>query len=104
MGTGFSKKKKQAKQLQEQFLKMQEDLQRMEFTGVAGNGLVSVTVNGEYQVQKIKIQPDCVDPEDVDGLELLVKAAFNEATKKAQEQSSQGMPDLGALGGGFPGF
>ena len=104
MGPGFSKKKKQAKKLQEQFMKMQEDLQKMEFTGSAGNGLVSVTLNGEYQVLSIKIKPDCVDPEDVDGLELLIKAAFNEASKKAQEQSSQGMPDLGALGGGLPGL
>lgn len=107
MGTGFSKKKKQAKLLQEQFSQLQTKLQNSDFVGVAGNGLVTITLNGDHDVKQIKIKPDCVDPEDVEGLEDLIKAAFTDASKKIKDQSSQGipgiqgMPDLSNFGGMF---
>lgn len=105
MGTGFSKKKKQAKKLQEEFARMQEEMKNTEVVGKAGNGLVEVTLNGENQMNKIKINPECVDPEDVEGLEDLIKAAHNDATKQLQSQQMNpdmlgGLGDLGgALGG-----
>lgn len=103
MGTGFSKKKKQAKMLQEQFSKMQEQIQETEVTGTAGNGLVSITLTGEHELKQIKIKPDCVDPEDVEGLEDLIKAAYLDAMNKLKSQtpklpSMPGMPNLGAFG------
>ena len=102
MGTGFSKKKKQAKKLQEQFAKMQEDIENTEVTGTAGNGLVSITLGGDNNRKSIKIKPECVDPEDVEGLEDLIKAAHEDAHKKLQEQtpSMPGMGDMGGMGGG----
>ncbi len=96
MGSGFAKKKKEAKALQEKFKQMQEQMKTEQVEGSAGNGLVSITLNGEHEMTKIKIKPDCVDPEDVEGLEDLIKAAYTEAAKKLEEK----MPDLG--GGGFP--
>ena len=101
MGTGFAKKKKQAKMLQEQFSKLQSDMKNAEFTGTAGNGLVTVTINGEHEIKQIKIKPECVDPEDVEGLQDLIKAAFGDAHKQLEAQSSQGMPGLPQ---GFPGL
>ena len=84
MGTGFSKKKKQAKMLQSQLTQMQSQMQNTEVTGTAGNGLVSITLNGDNDLKSIVIKPDCVDPEDVEGLQDLIKAASNDAKNKAQ--------------------
>lgn len=97
MGTGFSRKKKQAKALQEQMLQMQSQLKNTEVTGTAANGLVSITLTGEHDMKKISIKPECVDPEDVEGLEDLIKVAYTDALNKVIKQSP-GLP------GGFPGM
>lgn len=101
MGSGFAKKKKQAKQFQDKLMQAQEQLASTLYSGTAGNGLVEVTVSGDFELKKIKISKECVDPEDVEGLELLITAAFKDAARQVQESS---MPTgLGSLGG-FPGF
>ncbi|CCB88446.1 UPF0133 protein pc0477 [Simkania negevensis Z] len=79
--------KKQARQFQEQMSKMQEEMEKMEVTGSAGNGLVEVTLTGDNKLKKLKIKPECVDPDDIEGLEDLITAAFNEASGKLQENS-----------------
>ncbi len=101
MGSGFAKKKKQAKALQEQFSKMQEQIKTAEAVGTAGNGLVTITLSGENDLKSIKIKPECVDPEDIEGLEDLIKAAYNDAAAKIKSQttpSMPGMPDLSSFG------
>lgn len=94
MGSGFSKRKKEAKALQEQFSKMQSQLQTVEVTGTAGNGLVTMTMNGDGDLKQIKIKPECVDSEDIEGLETLIKAAHQDAQQKLKDQSSKSMPSL----------
>lgn len=94
MGSGFSKKKKQAKMFQEQFSKMQTQMKETEATGSAGNGLVTIVLNGENEIKTLKIKPECVDPEDIEGLEDLIKAAYNDAAKKLKSQSMEGMPSM----------
>jgi len=103
MGTGFLKKKKEAKAMQQQLVDMQSKMDTLEYEGSAGNGLVSVTMMGNGTIKSVRIKPDCIDKEDPDGLQDLIKAAFNAAKKKLDEQSIQGM---GAMKGfaGFPGF
>ena len=105
MGTGFAKKKKQAKMLQEQFSKMQETIQHTEVIGTAGNGLVTIILAGENELKQIKIKPECVDPEDIEGLEDLIKAAFQDAAAKLKSATQAtmpkmpgGMPDLSSFG------
>ncbi len=102
MGTGFNKRKKQAKMLQQQFSQMQEQLKEIEVTGKAGNGLVEIVLNGDNELKSIKINPECVDPEDVDGLQLLIKAAYGDALQQLKEKTSSsgmpGMPDLSNFG------
>lgn len=105
MGTGFSKKKKQAKMLQEQLSRMQTQMNQIEVAGTAGNGLVTLTLNGDNELKQLKIKPECVDPEDVEGLEDLIKSAYGDALKKLKDQQSQnmpkmppGMPDLSSFG------
>ncbi|MEX1012439.1 MAG: YbaB/EbfC family nucleoid-associated protein [Waddliaceae bacterium] len=105
MGKGFAKRKKQAKEMQEQFSKMQEQMEKTEVTGQAGSGLVKITMNGDHEILKVEIKPECVDPEDIEGIQDLIKAAFQDANKQLKEQSPMqnmgkipGLPDLGAFG------
>lgn len=102
MGSGYAKKKKEAKMLQQKFKDMQEKLKDETAIGTAGNGLVSITLNGEHEMVSIKIKPECVDPEDVEGLEDLIRAAYNNAAKSLEKNSMSemgGFPGMGALGG-----
>lgn len=101
MGTGFAKKKKQARMMQDQLSKMQSAMQNVEAIGTAANGLVTVTLTGDYEMKEIKIKPECVDPEDVEGLQDLIKTAFRDAMNKIQSQTMQQMPGKGM---GIPGF
>jgi nucleoid-associated protein EbfC len=94
MGSGFSKLKKQAKQFESQYAKIQEEMRVLEVTGTAGNGLVTLVLNGEHEVKDLKIKPACVDPNDVEGLQDLIRAAYSDAHAKIQAQSQQGMGGL----------
>ena len=87
MGSGFAKKKKEAKLMQQQLSKMQDEMSSLEVTGSAGNGLVQITLNGDGDLKKMSIKPECVDPEDIEGLETLIKAAHADAKKQIQEKS-----------------
>lgn len=92
MGSGFSKLKKQAKQFGAQVEQMRETLKQQEFVGSSGSGLVSVVISGDHQVKKIEIKPACVDPTDVEGLQDLIKAAFDDANQKLASASGSGLP------------
>lgn len=86
MGSGFSKMKKQARLLEEQFTKARQDLDSKEFIGSSGNGLVTVVITGNKEIKTIKIKPDCVDLSDLEGLEDLIKAAHADAFKQVDPQ------------------
>ena len=102
MGSGFAKKKKEAKLLQAQLSQMQNKMQETEVSGSAGNGLVTLTLSGEYEMKNLRIKPECVDLEDIEGLQDLIKSAYGDAIKKLQEQSMSamptGMPNLSRFG------
>jgi DNA-binding YbaB/EbfC family protein len=89
----FAKMQKQARQMQAQLEKMQNELKAKFFTGVSGSGLVSVTVTGDKIVTEVKIKPECVDSSDIEGLEDLIKAACNAALAQAEEASSACLPE-----------
>ena len=94
---------KQAQRMQRQMEESQKELESAEFTAAAGGGAVEVTVTGKKEVTKVKIDPDAVDPEDVEMLEDVIMAAVNEALRKADEAGAANMAKLtGGLGGGFP--
>lgn len=82
--------------LQEQLGQFQAQLKQTEVTGTAGNGLVTLRINGDHEMTSLRIQPDCVDPEDVEGLEDLIKAAYKDALKKL-ESTASAMPSLPGL-------
>ncbi len=75
---------KQAQQMQAKMQEMQASLDLVEMTGQSGAGMVSVTVNGKGEMKKIKLDKSIVDPEDVEVLEDLIQAAFNDAKKKVE--------------------
>ena len=74
---------KQAQKMQQDFLRMQKELEEKE----SGGGMVSATVNGNREVTKIEIKPEAVDPDDVEMLEDLVLAAVNEALRQYETAS-----------------
>ena len=100
MGSGFLKKKKQARELQSKMAMLQQtlstQLEGFEAEGKAGNGLVTITLSGKGEMKRIQINPECVDKEDIAGLEALIKAAFNDGFKKVQEiaESTSGLGNL----------
>ncbi len=94
MGSGYSKMKKQARAFEEQFGKMKQTMKSTEIIGISGNGLVTVTLTGDKEVKGIKIKPECVDPSDVEGLQDLIKAAFEDAHRKLSENESSMPPGM----------
>ena len=97
---------KQAQQMQAQMLQAQDELADAEVTGSAGGGLVTATVNGTGELLSLVIDPQAVDPDDVETLADLVVAAVRDASRAAQELAAEKMgPLAGGLGGlGLPGM
>ena len=97
---------KQAQKMQKQMEEATKELQEKEVTSSSGGGVVEVTVSGNREVTKVKIDPEAVDPDDVEMLEDLIMAATNEALRQIEEISAQSMSKitggLGGMGGGFP--
>lgn len=79
---------RQAQKMQKQLAQAQEELKDMTYEASAGGGMVKVVVNGEMLIDSIEIDPDAVDPEDVDMLQDMVMAAVNEALRGMNEISS----------------
>ncbi|MGI6190170.1 MAG: YbaB/EbfC family nucleoid-associated protein [Clostridiales bacterium] len=76
---------KQAKKMQEQMAKLQEELEQKTVEASAGGGVVTVVANGKKEVTEIRIAPEAVDPDDVEMLQDLIMAAVNEALRQAEE-------------------
>ena len=91
---------KQAQKMQQQMAAAQAELAAAEVTGTAGGGLVMVTLNGAGEVLSLKIDPNAVDPDDVESLEDLVLAAIRDGARQVQELAATTMgPVSGAMGG-----
>ena len=91
---------RQAQQMQKEMKRIQEELAERIVTGTAGGGMVQVLVNGQQEVMKIELNPEAVDPEDVEMLEDLICAAVNEGMKKAKELAEKEIQK--ATGGMIP--
>lgn len=94
---------KQAQRMQRQMEEGQKELETKEFVAAAGGGAVEVAVSGKKEVLRIKLDPEAVDPEDIEMLQDLIMAATNEALRQAEEAGAELMGRMtGGLGGGFP--
>jgi DNA-binding YbaB/EbfC family protein len=92
---------KQIEQMQANMARAQEELEDETVEGTAGGGAVVVTMNGHQAVLSLTIDPEFVDPEDVETLQDAILAAINDAQRKAQEMAQQ---KLGAVTGGLSGL
>ncbi len=82
---------RQAQKMQEEMESLQADLNAREYDISAGGGMVSVKINGEKQVLSVKINPDVVDPEDVETLEDILVAGINEAIRTVENANAEAM-------------
>ena len=87
----MKKMMKQAQKMQQDMAKMQEELAAKTYTATVGGGVVSAEVNGQHQVVSVTIDPEAVDPEDVEMLQDMVVAAVNEALRSASEAANSRM-------------
>ncbi|MBR3077297.1 MAG: YbaB/EbfC family nucleoid-associated protein [Oscillospiraceae bacterium] len=98
---------KQAQKMQQDMLRMQEEMESKEYDATVGGGMVKAVVNGKHTLLSIEINPEAVDPDDVEMLQDMVVAAVNEAMRKAETEASATMSkltgslNLGGLGGLF---
>ena len=105
MGGNMNQLMKQAQKMQKQMEEATKELQEKEVTSSAGGGVVEVTVSGNREVTKVKIDPEAVDPDDVEMLEDLLVAAVNEALEKVDAETTSAMSKFtGGMGGGMPGL
>jgi len=85
---------KQAKKMQERMARLQQELETKTVDASSGGGMVSVVVNGKFEVISLKIEKDVVNAEDVEMLQDLVMAAVNEGVRKAQEMTTAEMSKI----------
>ncbi len=85
---------KQAQQFQSKMSKLQEELEEETVEASAGGGMVNVVVNGKQEVLSISIDPEVVDPEDIEMLQDLILAAVNDGLTKSREMGNQRMSEL----------
>jgi len=85
---------KQAQAMQEKMAEMQAALEIVEMTGLAGGGLVELTLNGKSDVKKVKIDKSLLDPAEVEVLEDLIVAAFTDARRKVSAHAEEEMQKL----------
>ena len=95
---------KQAQKMQQDFMKMQQELESKEFEFTSGGGAVKAVMVGTRQLQSITIDPEVLDPDDVEMLQDLILAAVNGAIKLADDETSKAMSKLQGGLGGFPGL
>ena len=95
---------KQAQKMQKDFMKMQQELESKEFEFTSGGGAVKAVMVGTRQLQSITIDPEVLDPDDVEMLQDLILAAVNGAIKLADDETSKAMSKLQGGMGGFPGL
>lgn len=89
---------KQAQKMQQDMIRMQEEMENKTYSASAGGGMVTATVNGKHEVVGIDIKPEAVDPDDVEMLQDMVMAAVNEAMRTADTDAQNNMA---RLTGGF---
>jgi len=92
---------KQAQKMQQQMVKMQEELDERTYEASAGGGMVKAIVSGKRELLSLAIDPQAVDPDDVDLLQDMILAAVNEALRAGEETREREMAALGGMGGLF---
>lgn len=85
---------KQAQKMQQEMLRMQEEMENKTYTATSGGGMVTASVSGKHELVSIEIKPEAVDPDDVEMLQDMIIAAVNEAIRAAGTESANNMSRL----------
>lgn len=97
-GANMNQMIKQAQKMQEQMLKMQEEMEAKTYEAAAGGGAVKVKIDGKRELLEVSLSPEVVDPDDIEMLQDLIVAAVNEGMRKVDAESSA---QLGSITGGL---
>ncbi len=97
-GANMQQMIRQAQKMQQEMARVSEELENLEVSASAGGGMVTATVSGKKELKALKINPEAVDPDDVEMLQDLVIAAVNEAMRQVDEKSQQ---EMGKVTGGM---
>ena len=99
MGGMYMNMLKQAQKMQQDMMRMQQELQEKEYEAAAGGGVVTATVTGKRELKALEIDPEAVDPDDVEMLQDMIVAAVNEAMRAADSDAASTMQSItGGLG------
>ena len=101
-GMNMNNMMKQVQKMQKQMEEQQKALEESEFSATAGGGAVEVTMTGKKVLTKVTLDPDAVDPDDVEMLEDLIMVAVNDAMKKVDDANAASMSRMTGGMGGFP--
>ena len=85
---------KQAQKMQQEMLRMQEEMQTKTYQASAGGGMVTAAVNGKHELVNLEVNPEAVDPDDVEMLQDMIIAAVNEAMRAADNEAANNMSRL----------
>ena len=85
---------RQAQKMQQDMLKMQEEMEAKEYEATSGGGMVTARVNGKHELMSLTINPEAVDPDDVEMLQDMIMAAVNEAMRTADTEAANNMSRL----------
>ena len=85
---------KQAQKMQQEMLRMQEEMESKTYSATTGGGMVTATVNGKHELVNLEVNPEAVDPDDVEMLQDMIIAAVNEAMRAADAEAANNMSRL----------
>jgi len=100
-GMNMNNLMKQAQKMQKQMAQLQEDLEQKTLETTSGGGAIKVVITGKKELKELKIDPDVIDPDDIEMLEDLVISAVNEAIRQMEEMHNK---EMGKITGGMPGL
>ena len=107
MGGNMQNMLRQAQKMQEDMAALQADLEAREYEVSAGGGMVKITITGKKEIKRMEIQPDIVDPDDIETLADIMTASVNEAIRRVEDTAAEEMGKLtGSMGipGGMAGI
>ena len=103
-GGGIQNIMKQAQKLQSKMMKIQDEVAEKTVEASSGGGMITAVVNGKQELVSLKIEPDVVDPDDIEMLQDLVVAAVNSGLSESKEMVNKEMGKVAAPFGGLPGM
>ena len=94
MGKNSNNLLKQAQQVQQKMATLQRELEVREYDISSGGGMVKLKINGKQEITEFKLDPECIDPNDKETLEELIKTAVNQGVRESQESANKAISQV----------